>query len=82
MNKRRTKMFKLAPNSNLFFEMNVPSLLFLLFYVVQGFFHIVIDSQNFELKRIYRNYAMHMFPLRVLLKTTDFWASLANTVIQ
>lgn len=61
-------MFKLAPNSNLFFEMNLPSLLCLLFYIVLGFLHILVESQNFELERIHGSYAAHMFPFRPLCK--------------
>lgn len=62
--------------------MNFPSLLFLSFYIVCGFLHICIELQNFEQKRLYRNYAIHMFPLRVLLKTIYFGASLTKIVIQ
>ena len=69
-------------NSKMFFEMKLPSLLFLLFYIVHDFLHILIELQNFEHKRIYRNYAAHMFPLRVLLETTDFGACLTEIVIQ
>lgn len=74
-------MFKLAPNSNRFFGINLPSLLFLLFYTDHSFLHILTESQNSELERTYRNYAVHMFPLTVLLKITDFWVSLAKNVI-
>lgn len=61
-------MFKLASNSNAFFEMNLSSLLYPLFYIVLGFLHILMESQNFELERMYGSYAVHMFPFRPLCK--------------
>lgn len=62
--------------------MNLPSLLFLLFYTVHDFLHILIESQIFQLERICRMYAVHMFPLRVLCTTGDFWAFLSKIITQ